>query len=387
MAGVPDWISAGRYWVIYKYPYFAHALMAVRLLPDPASPTFYTNGATIWYPAGDRHPWVGKGADAVGTALYHELSHILRDHLRRMAGYERTLANIAQDCEINDDLAADHLPLIEGAVVPRMFDLPDGLLAEEYYDRLQRQLPPKLGLMHGDCYQDGKAAPVPIGDDVPPEPGPLEWELIRHQTAKAMEEHLKQRGNVPVGWQRWAQDILRPRVPWQRVLQRRIRHALQQATGKQIWTFTRPSRRQAALPDTILPTLRGLRMRIAVVIDTSGSMTDALLSQAVTEVGAILRFLGYQDAVTVLSVDAAVHTCQTVWHPRQIRLLGGGGTDMGVGIAHAQTLRPKPSVILVISDGETPWPATPVDSVLAILPEGAPDPPAWLPTVRFSSSD
>ena len=35
---------------------------------------------------------------------------------------------------------------------------------------------------------------------------------------------------------------------------------------------------------------------------------------------------------------------------------GRGGTDMGAGVAFAATLRPRPTVIVVVTDGYTPWP-------------------------------
>ncbi len=39
--------------------------------------------------------------------------------------------------------------------------------------------------------------------------------------------------------------------------------------------------------------------------------------------------------------------------------MGGGGTDMGEGIAQAVALRARPSVVVVLTDGWTPWPQTP----------------------------
>jgi len=37
-----------------------------------------------------------------------------------------------------------------------------------------------------------------------------------------------------------------------------------------------------------------------------------------------------------------------------VKLLGGGGTDMGAGLARAAELRPKPDIIVVLTDGTLP---------------------------------
>jgi predicted metal-dependent peptidase len=61
--------------------------------------------------------------------------------------------------------------------------------------------------------------------------------------------------------------------------------------------------------------------------------------------------------VRVMAVDAAVQTVQSVTNARQLNLVGGGGTDMGAGLVAAARLRPRPSVVVVLTDGMTPWPA------------------------------
>jgi len=56
-----------------------------------------------------------------------------------------------------------------------------------------------------------------------------------------------------------------------------------------------------------------------------------------------------------------------------LRLQGGGGTDMGVGIAAAGQLRPTPKIIVVLTDGFTPWPDTlpkGVESMIVCLTVG-----------------
>ena len=48
-------------------------------------------------------------------------------------------------------------------------------------------------------------------------------------------------------------------------------------------------------------------------------------------------------------------------------LAGGGGTDMGVGIRAAARLRPRPQVVVVLTDGGTPWPASPPPGISVVV--------------------
>ena len=108
----------------------------------------------------------------------------------------------------------------------------------------------------------------------------------------------------------------------------------QDGTGAVDYTYRRPARRQSVFPDVVQPTLRAPLPRIAVVVDTSGSMSDKMLSQALGEIKGMLQATGL-NGVTVLPCDAQVHSVQTVFAAHQVRLQGGGGTDMGAGLARA----------------------------------------------------
>ena len=139
-----------------------------------------------------------------------------------------------------------------------------------------------------------------------------------------------------------------------------------------------------ALPNVVLPGTRRPVPNVAFVVDTSGSVDDTLLARALGEVDGALRGLGVSgSSVTVLSCDAAVHTVQRVRSARGAKLAGGGGTDMRVGVAAAEELRPRPDVIVVFTDGYTPWPqsAPPGASVIvALLGRGGytmPPTPPW----------
>jgi hypothetical protein len=63
---------------------------------------------------------------------------------------------------------------------------------------------------------------------------------------------------------------------------------------------------------------------------------------------------------------------------------------MGAGIEAAAALRPRPTVVIVLTDGYTPWPDRPppgIRVVVGLLSEGAESaewpPPAWARTVTI----
>lgn len=87
----------------------------------------------------------------------------------------------------------------------------------------------------------------------------------------------------------------------------------------------------------------------------------------------------------MLACDTAAGPAQRVSSARQVQLVGGGGTDMGTGIAAAAALRPRPGVTVVLTDGYTPWPGVPPKGmrvVVGLLGEQAPEAPSWARAVR-----
>jgi predicted metal-dependent peptidase len=113
-----------------------------------------------------------------------------------------------------------------------------------------------------------------------------------------------------------------------------------------------------------------------------------MLGQALGEVDGAIAGLGVPgEQVTVLACDAAVSTVQRVRRAADTRLGGGGGTDMRAGIDAASRLRPRPDVLVVLTDGYTPWPEHPpagmavVAALLHRAGTSAPPTPPWAVTV------
>jgi predicted metal-dependent peptidase len=213
-------------------------------------------------------------------------------------------------------------------------------------------------------------------------------DALRRRVAIEFQEHQTQHGVAPGEWSRWVRQILEPVVPWQQVLAAAVRRGLGWTRGHTDYTYSRISRRQAGAGPIVLPALRRPVPEVAVVVDTSGSVDDGLLSQALGEVDGILAAQAVPEgSVTVLSVDAAVHHVERVRTAHDVRLGGGGGTNMGVGIDAALALNPKPSIIIVLTDGWTPWPAqVPAAAVIVVLigrdVDELPKTPAWAQRVE-----
>jgi predicted metal-dependent peptidase len=94
--------------------------------------------------------------------------------------------------------------------------------------------------------------------------------------------------------------------------------------------------------------------------------------------------------LTVYVADAAAH--RLAGPPRrQVKLTGGGGTDMAAAIATALAARPAPDLVVVITDGLTPWPAARPsrDVIVALLPTAVtrPAPPSWAHVVEIVTGD
>jgi predicted metal-dependent peptidase len=306
----------------------------------------------------------------LGFWLLHQVSHLLRSHGARFPeravhelrdpGPGRTPAqrrwNSATDAEIDDDLTTDALQVPERAVTPAWLGLDPDETAETYWDRL-------AGGQHGgpayDCGSGCDGAPRAWDCDRPGL-GAAAAARCRRDTARRIREHVRNRGDVPRGWQRWADGILEATVDWRHELAARIRRGAAEVAGRVDFTYRRPSRRQSSVPDVVLPSLRQPLPRVAVVIDTSGSMSDGMLAQALGEVGGVLRSVGVaRRDLRVICCDAQAYEARAVRELGRVELPGGGGTDMRRGIQAAADLRPAPNLIVVLTDGLTPWPSAP----------------------------
>ena len=386
-----------------QMPYFMRALFAAQPVAAPGLGTFAVDAR--WRLYLDPDLLVGPCAwpvPMVGAVLLHEVGHLLRAHADRAAALAKPIDhlvwNFAADAEINDDLLAAGVSLPEGVITPQSFGCLSGDTAEQYYDYLRdplaHQTVTELAGAEGDpgCGSGSGCPAVPgeligSGEVITEGLDNAEADLVRRSVAQAVREAAGTgRGNAPAGLVRWAADVLAPpTVAWDRLLRAVIRRALAEQAGRTNYSYSRPSRRR--IPGIVAPAMRGPSITVSLVIDTSGSMTSADLDAAMGEVAGVLKAGGIaRDRVRILACDAKSTTAQHVRSVADVTLVGGGGTDMRVGIAAANAARPAPHVVVVLTDGDTPWPDRPTRShlVCAIIGgvQGRGGTPAWASTVH-----
>lgn len=404
---------------ISKAPYLATALWNVRRIKSDKIPTMGVDKFWRLY----YNPEVFKvwSMDEVVSVLMHEVWHLLRDHPKRAeimgidykdrsadTQIKATVWNIAADCEINDGLIHEGHKLPEkflapdGSIVdgkcqtPDLYGFDEGLLTEEYYDMLLKNMPPiekievfMTGAGGGMSGSNNSPADGELEESEGQEGGGAqggvsagEAELIRQATAENIAKNI---GTAPGFAERWADKYLNPTVDWRKELAGAIRGAMAHASGMVDYTYNRPSRRQSVFPKIVLPTLRGPRPDVGIAIDTSGSMFGDDLNACLGEVKGILD--AAQSSVKVLSVDTQVHSTQDIYTPEEITLVGGGGTDMVAALEALGEL--GTAISIVLTDGYTPWcdekPNGLAKTIVCLINAGRwgtpDDPPEWIDSV------
>jgi len=430
-------IQIARFKAIRRRPYFAPVLYAVRYVEVEGLGTVATdNHGRIYYDPKKIEEW---GPDVASAALIHEVGHILRKHGKRAPkDAHHTIWNVAGDCAINCDIAAaGDLQLPPDCCYPSTFGLEDGLLTEQYYkellDKAEKmrssgggkgdQSQPQQGSQQGQGSGSGQpgrgkgAGKARASEGVDPNTAgggfdgkgcgsgadgqPRPWELpgtsdavdskgveqpARRATAQKIKEHVAQRGTVPGSWSQWADEVLAPpKVDWRKHLQRVLRGTLGVVAGMVDYSYRRVSRRQNSAPDVVLPGFVRPLVRVAVEVDVSGSMPNQWVNDAFAEVRGLAAAAG--AAVRLVQVDAAVQSDEVLppGDRRRLKMHGRGGTDMCVGFRHIfSNRRTSPDVLVVMTDGFTPWPSQkpPRCHVIGLFftAEGVKGAPSWMTT-------
>jgi len=359
-------VENARLWLVARRPYLASGVFRLHYVKSKDVPTLGVSKRWVCYYNPEYCSRLS--IQELGTVICHELYHLLRLHHERRGSREQATWNVAGDLEINDDLLDLKLPF--GALTPRTFGLPDGKTAEEYYEML---LP--NGEMEspsiGGSGSDGVERPWESHEDEGLSEASAE--VVRRQIA----EDVRRAGNAPADLKRWADELLRPTVQWHQVLRRQLHHSAGVERGLVDYSYRRRNRRQAG--EVILPSFVKPKLKAAVIIDTSGSIASSELSRFLSECKALVSLC---EEVVCYAFDESLKWQGKINSAEGAarNLRGGGGTRMDKAIELA--VKDGHRLIVVFTDGETPWPRTRPRGSVIVVTTHKPG-PEWAYTVKI----
>ena len=187
--------------------------------------------------------------------------------------------------------------------------------------------------------------------------------LNRILAAKAaVEKQLEGKGTtagaIPASIERLYKELTESRVDWRTLLQNFIQEEVND------YSFTPPDKRFSEF-DFFLPDFNDTDVRVSDIlfmVDTSGSVTDEMLNQAISEIkgaidqynGKLSGYLGFFDTKVT-----DPKPFDSVDEMKKIAPIGGGGTSFHVifNYINDKMIENKPKCIVILTDGYAEFPS------------------------------
>lgn len=343
-------IVSARVRLLFNHPFFGNLATRLKLVEAPWCRTAATDGRHLYY---NREFIKTMDPAELLFLIGHEVMHCVFDHLGRKGTRDPKIWNMANDYIVNYTLKKEKC-----GIMPKegLYDdkFTDSMTSEEVYRILQQnsvkiQLPldDHLDLDGGKEGEEGdgsggKTVSVTVMGDGngPPKLTEEDKQNIRNELKAAVINAAQAvgAGNVPAGVRRLIDMFTNPIMDWRTLLEMHI-----QSSIKDDYSFQRPSKRSWTLGRKINGKIIGTGQRIilpsqffkdtvdvAVAIDTSGSMTDEMLRDFLTEVKGIMETFG-DFKLTLWTFDTKVYSPVVFTHENlddimTYKPLGGGGT-------------------------------------------------------------
>lgn len=336
------------------------------------------------YTDGDRIAFSPKFMDELSDeelefVLMHEILHVALRHCARVGERDPFLFNIACDIVVNSNILHSNDERKESITLKKygesMHLTPSGkegylFTAEEVYEQLLQKSKKQSGKGGGNggssATKGGFSAREDGGFDdhgkwrgsESAEERDL-WEKRLKDACEAVEmrQACTGRGALPAGMERRLKELKEPQTDWRQILSDFVQEEICD------YSFSPPDRRFEDAP-FFLPDFNEREDRVSDIlfmIDTSGSMSDDMVTAAYSEIkgaieqfgGALKGWLGFFDA-EVIPPKAFEGEDEF----KVIKAKGGGGTDFEVIFRYVEErMQETPPVsIIILTDGYAPFP-------------------------------
>ena len=348
---VVDKIIVARVGLLLRHPFFGN--MATRLKIQDASEwckTAATDGRHLFY---NREFFGGLTTKQVEFVVAHEILHNVFDHMGRNEGRDRQIFNIAADYCVNGQLIRDHIgeqpPEIKIFHDPQHYNKSAEQVYDEIFEKYDDEQLKALGQLlddHIDWEKEGDGRPAYSKDELK-----QIRDEIREATMQAA--NAAGAGNTPANVQRMIKELTEPKMNWRELLRQQI-----QSTIKTDYSFSRPNRK-GWHTGAILPGMKfDETIDIAVSLDMSGSITDEMSMDFITELKGIMD--EYKDYnIKLWCFDTKVYNEQDFdgYSGEDIlnyEIMGGGGTDFMCNWEYMKEHDITPKKFIMFTDGY-PW--------------------------------
>jgi len=351
-----DAIIGARVALLVQASFFGNLVTRLKLInADETIETAATDGRNLYY---NSRFIMSLNPKEVQFLLAHEVLHCVYDHFGRRDNRDAQMFNVAADYVVNADLKKHKIGEFITSV-PCLYDQKyDGWSAEQVYDSLLESaeniddLIKKLLDEHLDVTEDGAGN----SDGEKPTISKSDLEEIRDELREAMitaQQTCHSTDHIPKNVLRIIKDVTEPKIDWKTLIATTV-----QSTIKSDFTWLRSSRKSWHL-DAILPGMdRDEMIDIVIFYDASGSITDNMLIEQISEVKGITeQFPNFR--ITLGTFDTEVYNVQVFTSDNldeivNYKIKGGGGTDFGCMFKYMKNNDIVPDQMIVFTDG-LPW--------------------------------
>lgn len=315
--------------------------------------------------------------------MMHEILHVVLQHCFRGGELEQERFNIACDIVVNSNILLSNNMNLQSITLKEygesMHVAPNGMegyefTAEQVYDMLSpipntsAKRPSAVGSSLGRAKKEQGEADggSKNWDDHSRWGVEEEDDILRDVWVKRMEDACEailtrdpsnSRGLLPAFAERIYQELRKPQTDWRMILNDFVQEEIVD------YSFTPPDRRFDESP-FFLPDFNeksDVVEDILFMIDTSGSMSDEMITAAYSEVkgaidqydGKLRGWLGFFDAAII---EPKLFTNEEEF--RVFKPAGGGGTDFQIifEYVHEHMYDKLPASIIILTDGYAPFP-------------------------------
>jgi predicted metal-dependent peptidase len=350
-------LVTARVGLLLKHPFFGNLATRLKLIDATEwCPTLATDGRHFYYSNDFVNKLTPKEAE---FGFAHEVLHNVFDHMGRREGRHPILSNIAADYAANQILKDERIGEVPSWIQIFQDNKYRGWSYEQIYAELEQKASKiditTLGELldeHLDGEGDGEGDGDEEGKKGRPKLTPEERKAIRDEIKEAMVAAAQSAGagKVPAGVARLIKDFTEPKMDWRQMLRMNI-----QSLIKSNFSFARPNRKSQH-SGAILPGLMNEEtIDICVGIDMSGSISDAMAKDFLSEIKGIMD--EYKDfSIKLWCFDTDVYnyaefTGDTADDILDYKPAGGGGTDFQVNWTFMEREGITPKKFIMFTDG------------------------------------